>query len=64
MNLHQCSCTHKHTQHVQLILINKLVVLLADATVAFDSELAVWVMGCLSNNQGCISISQFTEQPA
>lgn len=61
---HTHMVAHIGTQEAQLFLINKLVVLLVDATVAIDSELAVRVMGCLSNNQGCISISQLTEQPA
>lgn len=56
--------THPKTEWVQLLLINKWVALLADATVAIDSELAVQARGCLSNNQGCISISQFAEQSA
>lgn len=38
--------------------------MLLDTTVATDSELAVWAVGCLPNNKGCISISQFTAQPA
>lgn len=55
---------HPKTEWVQLLLINKWAALLADATVAIDSELSVQARGCLSNNQGCISISQFTEQSA
>lgn len=61
---HTHSHTHPKTEWVQLLLINKWVALLADATVAIDSELAVQARGCLSNNQGCISISQFAEQSA